>query len=231
MVRTLVALSTAAALLSVLAPGAARAETGDPFPKSGQTSVRVLELQSRLVTAKVLNTKDVSGRFGAHTTAGVRHFQTSVLLPATGKVTAATWQPLVTATGRFDPSTVLGIDRRCRTSGRVICLDKTRHKLFYVKNRRVLQVMDARFGCATTHTREGTFRVYRKRRHHVSSIYHTKMPYAMFFSRGEAVHYSSDYARGKGSCSHGCANVRDKSGLASLYRKIEIGDRVVVYRS
>jgi lipoprotein-anchoring transpeptidase ErfK/SrfK len=227
--RTLLGIVAATALVSGLGTGAA--EATPTYPKPGQTSVRVLELESRLVKAGALKNTYVSGHYGARTVAGVRAYQTSALLPVTGTVDAATWQPLVTATGKFDATAIPGIDKRCKTSGRVICLDKTRGKLFYVKNRRVLQVMDARFGCKRTHTREGKFRVYRKSKHHVSSIYHTKMPYAMFFSRGEAVHYSSDYARGKGSCSHGCANIKDKKGLAWLYRTIKIGDRVVVYRS
>ena len=50
--------------------------------------------------------------------------------------------------------------------------------------------MDARFGCASTRTRQGTFNVYRKNRHWTSTIYHTSMPFSMFFSGGQAVHYS-----------------------------------------
>jgi len=63
------------------------------------------------------------------------------------------------------------------------------------------------------------------------SIYHTPMPYAMFFSGGQAVHYSADFAaRGYRGASYGCVNVRDRSGIQSLYEQAQIGDKVIVYR-
>ena len=71
-----------------------------------------------------------------------------------------------------------------------------------------------------------------KSRNHYSTIYHTKMPYAMFFSGGQAVHYSSDFAaRGYNGCSHGCVNIRNKSGIRWVFNRIHVGDRVIVYRS
>ena len=58
------------------------------------------------------------------------------------------------------------------------------------------------------------------------------MPYAMFFSGGQAVHYSADFAaRGYAGCSHGCVNIRDKAGIAWVFDRVRNGDRVVVYRS
>ena len=58
------------------------------------------------------------------------------------------------------------------------------------------------------------------------------MPFSMFFSRGQAVHYSSDFAaRGYAGASHGCVNVRDYAALASLFDQVRTGDKVVVYRS
>lgn len=124
------------------------------------------------------------------------------------------------------------LPKRCKTKGRVLCIDKTRDKLFYVKNRKIIKSMDARFGCASTRTREGTFRVFRKRRYTVSDLYHTPMPYSMFFSGGQAVHYSADFAaRGYAGCSHGCVNIRAKKKLRYVFNRIRLGDRVVVYRS
>ncbi|WP_278257435.1 L,D-transpeptidase [Nocardioides convexus] len=71
-------------------------------------------------------------------------------------------------------------------------------------------------------TREGVFAIERKSRDHVSSLYHTPMPYAMFFSRGQAVHYSSDFAaRGYNGASHGCVNVRDKDAVAWLFDQVQ----------
>ena len=73
--------------------------------------------------------------------------------------------------------------------------------------------MDVRFGSDRTPTREGTFSVGWKSRNHFSTLYNTPMPYAMFFSGGQAVHYSADFAaRGYSGASHGCVNVRNYSG-------------------
>ena len=79
---------------------------------------------------------------------------------------------------------------------------------------------------------EGEFSVYLKDVDHVSHLYGSSMPYAMFFSRGQAVHYSSDFAaRGYAGASHGCVNVRDEAAVAWLYGQVQVGDAVVVYRS
>ena len=55
---------------------------------------------------------------------------------------------------------------------------------------------------------------------------------SLFFSRGQAVHYSSDFAAvGYNGASHGCVNVRDRAALAEVYGQARVGDRVVVYWS
>jgi lipoprotein-anchoring transpeptidase ErfK/SrfK len=122
------------------------------------------------------------------------------------------------------------IDRRCLTKGRVLCINKKTRKLVYLVNGKPIQVMDVRFGSSRTPTRNGVFKVYRKSKNHVSSLYHSKMPYAMFFSGGQAVHYSSDFkARGYNGASHGCVNVRDKKKIAWVFSRVHVGDKVVVY--
>ena len=58
------------------------------------------------------------------------------------------------------------------------------------------------------------------------------MPFAMFFSGGQAVHYSSDFAAiGYNGASHGCVNVRDYDAVAWLFDQVQVGDKVVVYWS
>ena len=92
--------------------------------------------------------------------------------------------------------------------------------------------VDVRFGSSELPTREGVFSVYRKSRDHVSSLYHTSMPFAMFFSGGQAVHYSPDFAaHGYNGASHGCVNVRDYGAMASLFDQVPLGTRVVIYWS
>ncbi len=123
------------------------------------------------------------------------------------------------------------LPNRCLVHGRVLCADKTRHMLYYVHNGTVERTMTAAFGRPGYHTREGTFHVQRKARHWVSTIYHSAMPDAMFFSGGQAVHYSHSYWIDKHHQSHGCVNIRQLKALNYVFSQIRVGDRVVVYRS
>ena len=75
-----------------------------------------------------------------------------------------------------------------RRVGRVLCVDKTSQTLRWVVDGKVLRTVDVRFGSELLPTREGVFSVYRMSRDHVSSLYDTSMPFAMFFSGGQAVH-------------------------------------------
>lgn len=204
-------------------------------PKKGETNSGVEALQRRLVKADVLARRYVTSYFGTKTENAVKRFQRAEGRRATGKVTRSTWRLLVRRTGTItisSGSSPRHIDRRCTTAARALCADKTRDKLYYLKQGRVVRTVDARFGCSDNRTREGSFRVFRKSRDHVSSIYHTAMPFAMFFSGGQAVHYSPDFARnGYNGCSHGCVNVRNRAAIRTMFNQIRIGDRVVVYRS
>ena len=106
----------------------------------------------------------------------------------------------------------------------MLCIDKTSRTLRWVVDGKVLSTIDVRFGGSSTPTREGTFRVEWKSEHHVSKLYGSAMPYAMFFSRGQAVHYSSDFAAvGYNGASHGCVNVRDRAALAALFGQAQRG--------
>jgi lipoprotein-anchoring transpeptidase ErfK/SrfK len=114
----------------------------------------------------------------------------------------------------------------------VLCIDKSSRTLRWVVDGEVRELVDVRFGSAYTPTREGVFSVYFKSRDHVSELYDTPMPFAMFFSGGQAVHYSPDFAAvGYNGASHGCVNVRDHDAVAGLFDQVEVGDRVVVYWS
>ena len=56
------------------------------------------------------------------------------------------------------------------------------------------------------------------------------MPLSMFFSGGEAVHYSSGFARiGYAGYSHGCVNIKDYNTLQWIFNRVQLGDKVVVY--
>ncbi|MDR0504350.1 MAG: L,D-transpeptidase [Bifidobacteriaceae bacterium] len=124
------------------------------------------------------------------------------------------------------------VDSRCMSGGAVICIDKNPRdrKVRYIVNGKVKRTFDARFGASDTPTREGVYRVFAKSRDQVSTLFNTAMPFAMFFSGGQAVHYSPDFAaRGYNGASHGCVNIRDYSGVRWLFNKVAIGTKVVVY--
>ncbi len=184
---------------------------------------------------------DVSDHYGDQTVEAVRGFQAKRAIPATGKVDRRTLDLLVgmssdptaaeLANKKPDPADGAPLDVRCRT-GRVMCVDKTSNSLRWVVDGNVQMSVDVRFGSAELPTREGSFAVFSKSRDHVSTLYDTSMPYAMFFSGGQAVHYSPDFAaHGYNGASHGCVNVRDLSAIQSLFDQVHTGDAVVVYRT
>ena len=126
------------------------------------------------------------------TVSGVKGFQQKRAIPATGEVDQRTLDRLVGMTRKpttdelnnvrpvVKPGTV---DDRCMT-GRVLCIDKTTRKLKWMKDGVVISTYDVRFGSEYTPTREGLFSVFMKSRDHVSTIYNTPMPFALFFSGG-----------------------------------------------
>ena len=208
---------------------------------SSGAAVRALE--ARLVQLDRMPQKWVDGSYGTETAKGVRAYQQHRSLPVTGSVDGDTWAALKADTRTptwaelhpprptAEPHTVAALDERCLT-GRVLCVDKTTRELSWVIDGVVQRQLDVRFGSEFTPTREGVFTVYRMSANHVSNLYGSSMPYAMFFSRGQAVHYSSDFAsRGYAGASHGCVNVRDKGALAALFAQVRVGDTVVVHRS
>ncbi|WP_019874773.1 L,D-transpeptidase [Sporichthya polymorpha] len=114
--------------------------------------------------------------------------------------------------------------------GRVICVNKSTRQLAFVVNGRTVIAMSARFGSSRTPTRNGMFSVYWKNRNHVSSLYGSAMPFSMFFSGGQAIHYSSDFARrGYSGASHGCVNTRDYAATRALFNSVRVGDKVYVH--
>lgn len=216
----------------------APARPADPIVlATGTRSARVRELQARLRQLHHFR-REPTGFYGPVTTASVRAFQRDRGLPGTGTVTSRTWTALGARTHRpghdelYPPTTrpLDRPDRRCMT-GRALCLSKKSRTLAWIVHGRVRSAMDVRFGSEYSPTREGRFTVDFRSRHHVSTIYHTAMPYALFFSGGQAIHYSSDFAaHGYRGASHGCVNVRDKKKIARLFDEVRAGDKVVVYK-
>jgi peptidoglycan hydrolase-like protein with peptidoglycan-binding domain len=203
---------------------------------SGDRGDDVRRAQARLHQVAWLITPP-TGTYDARTVEAVKGFQGKRGLPRTGELDTVTWQRLRRMTHEpaawelypYGGQPAAKPDPRCMT-GRVLCVSKASRTLRWMIDGRTVSEMDVRFGSQYTPTREGVFSVYFKSRHHVSTIYHTSMPYAMFFSGGQAVHYSSDFAaRGYYGASHGCVNVRDEGKVAALFAQVRTGDKVVVY--
>ncbi|MFE7709462.1 L,D-transpeptidase family protein [Streptomyces sp. NPDC057486] len=212
------------------------APQGRTLMATGSEGKQVRELQARLRQIGHFD-RSPTGYYGTLTVAAVQSFQGKRGLSRTGRTDTLTWQKLVAMTRKptaaeLNPPTsrpAARPDKRCMT-GRVLCISKNSRTLSWMIDGRVVSSMDVRFGSQYTPTREGTFAIYWKSRHHVSTIYHTAMPYAMFFSGGQAVHYSADFAaRGYTGASHGCVNVRDEGKIAALFDQVRNGDKVVIY--
>ena len=165
--------------------------------------------------------------YDAATVKAVRAFQVKQGYRANGRVDAKTYKRLVAVTRRG-----AGLDPRCATHGQVLCIDKSQKVLRYLVDGKLKLLIDVRFGSPSLPTREGVFSVYTKSRYHVSTLFHTSMPYAMFFSGGQAVHYSKFFAAvGYNGHSHGCVNVRDKAAALYLFDHVPVGTKVVIYRT
>ncbi|MET1005289.1 MAG: peptidoglycan-binding protein [Propionibacteriaceae bacterium] len=210
---------------------------GPAILKKGSEGDKVRDLQARLKQIAWYSGK-VTGTYGSVTVKSVKGFQEKRAIPVTGEVDRRTLNRLdaMTRTPSHNEKhniipkpSAAGLDSRCMT-GRAMCVSKRTNKLVWVIDGKPQLRTDVRFGSQELPTRNGAFRVGWKSRNHVSSIYKTPMPYAMFFSGGQAVHYSPDFAaRGYAGASHGCVNVRNRAAIQRLFNNVRVGDKVIVY--
>lgn len=213
---------------------------GPPILALGSVGPEVRELEARLRQIAWLH-GDVDDSYDAQTRSAVEGFQAKREIPITGEVDQRTLERLHAMTSKptqdeldnVEPAPVaekgMTLDDRC-LQGRVVCISKAQRKLAWVIDGQIQMSMDVRFGSELTPTRNGVFSVNWKSRDHHSSLYDTPMPYALFFSGGQAVHYSADFAaRGWNGASYGCVNVRDKEAVKALFEATKTGDKVVVY--
>lgn len=186
---------------------------------------------------------DVSNNYGPRTTEAVQGFQRKRGFPVTGVTDERSYNRILSMT-RTPTSDELNnvkpaapkpsaaswdVDKRCLT-GRVICISKSTRSLTWVIDGEAQYSMAVRFGSEAEPTREGVFGITWKKVDVISNLYHTPMPYSMFFSGGQAIHYSGDFARnGYNGSSHGCVNVRNMTLLKQLYNTAPVGTKVVVH--
>ena len=194
----------------------------------GSQGWRVRELQRRLAWLghSVGRSETTQATFGPQTRAAVKKFQMKFFMYPNGVVDGHTWSRLRAISG-----TIGRLPSAC-THERTICVDKEQMLLRLVEGGKVTLTLDARFGLEGVRTREGSFRIHLKSRHHISSLYGSSMPFALFFSGSQAVHYSPYFARyGYNGGSHGCIGIRDYAKAGWLFDRVGIGTKVYVYWS
>lgn len=166
------------------------------------------------------------GRQSPADCAAIRAFQErNGVRPAAGYAGPITHHALLVVEARADPDPA----RRCPArSARVACVDLGRRLMWVQEGRRVVHpAVPVRAGRDGYETRSGWHRVYRRSIDHRSTLYaNAPMPYAQFFSRGQAFHgYSGDILRGG---SHGCVNLR-LADARRLWDTLRKGDQVYVW--
>lgn len=194
------------------------------FPlRPGDTGALVSLLQQRLAWLGSPIDAAEQGTLGPTTMAALADFQTTFAYRQTPDVPKPTWDALartVPVPGALPSS--------CRT-GTVICIDKTQRILRLVRDGKVTLSADARFGLESGPTRTGIFRVRLRALEHTSTLTGTAMPYSLFFSGGQAIHYSAAFARdGYAGASLGCVNLRDRKAAARLFAAAPVGTPVVI---
>lgn len=170
--------------------------------------------------------------FGRSTHKAVKQFQQKFFLPINGKINKDTWR-MLDKVGH----SVGQLPKSCLKETKVLCVDKTAKLLRYVKNGKVIQTLDVRFGVPGLDTPTGSFRVWYRDRYATSGINgpdqpRAPMPYALFFNGDMAVHYSPTFASSgyyPGGGSHGCINVADLDGVSWLFDQIPLGTLVYIY--
>jgi hypothetical protein len=140
---------------------------------------------------------------------------TPATLPPAGAAPAASSDALA-------PARVAGTP--CAATARA-CVDLSSNRAWLIRKGAVeygpVPIAHGRQGHRTP---PGTFRVTFKKRHHVSSIYGTPMPYSVFFNRGIAFHQGN--LRGQ---SYGCV-LLSREAAGTFFDALSPGDVVQVVR-
>ncbi|MFF5281776.1 L,D-transpeptidase [Streptomyces sp. NPDC013171] len=168
----------------------------------------------------------VDGKQSAADCRAIRAFQVKEKIkPAVGFAGPVTWAraELLAARKNLDPG------RRCPVkSYAVACVDLDRQLMWVQKGKKVTYaVVNVRTGRPGYATRAGWHTVYRRHKDHWSSIYDTPMPYAQFFSGGQAFHAVYGQLATPGG-SRGCVNL-SYANAGKLWGVLRKGDRVYIW--
>ncbi|MDQ1247161.1 MAG: hypothetical protein QG597_1531 [Actinomycetota bacterium] len=195
---------------------------GTTVLRVGDSGLPVKFVQQRLTMAGIEVPEN--GQYDDAMAAAVTRLQQKFDLTASGRVNRYTLTTLAQITGRGP-----GLPAECLT-GTVLCIDKTQKVVRLVVDGTPEVTLDARFGSFGTATNEGLFEVYEKRADDWSDEFGVPMRYSMYFSGGQAIHYSDFFAtEGYSGASHGCVNTRDLEATAAMFDMVSEGTSVYVY--
>lgn len=225
-----IALAPVAAIAEGASPGATTtAQATQPrseLPlRPGDTGPFLTLLHDRLswLGYRIASDERAEGRFGESTLTALDAYATKFGVDSSDLVVdQVLWNDIRDVAGAVGT-----LPRACTAVAKAICLDTSQRLLRLVRNGRVVLTTDARFGIPRERTRLGTFSVQRRSPDHFSRLYRTNMPLALFFSGGQAIHYSPFFARdGYAGGSHGCVNLRDRDVAQRVYDWAAHGTRV-----
>jgi hypothetical protein len=196
--------------------------SGTTVLRLGDEGLPVKFVQQRLTMAGI----DVAenGQYDEAMVAAVTRLQQKFDLNQSGRVNRYTLATLAQITERGP-----ALPAEC-LAGTVLCVDKTQKIIRLVVDGTPEVTLDARFGSFGTATNEGLFEVYEKRADDWSDEFGVPMRYSMYFSGGQAIHYSEFFAtEGYAGASHGCVNTRDLDATAAMFDMVAEGTAVFVY--
>ncbi|NEC90866.1 L,D-transpeptidase family protein [Streptomyces sp. SID12501] len=168
----------------------------------------------------------VDGKQSAADCRAVREFQRKYRIkPDSGFAGPVTWSRMQLLSAKKNPNAA----GRCPVrTYRVACVDLGRQLTWVQKGKKVVYgPVPVRSGRTVYPTRGGWHKVYWKHKNHHSTLYDTPMPYAQFFSGGQAFHavYGSIHTT---VGSMGCVNMR-LADARTLWGVLKTGDRVYVW--
>lgn len=210
---SIIFISVACAFMS-LSPGVVSAKSGAAPTESTSCRITASGATLRKVQAKVGVSQD--GNLGPITCNAIKSYQCTKNLSVDGIVGPNTWGIMQ---GNAPPRGVR------------ICADLNNQKLWLSKNGvRTYTAQRMRSGdprlSRSEPTKTGNHSVYYKNIDHVSSIFGSPMPYAMFFYGGQAIHESTFSTAG----SHGCINVTHNDAK-KLWNNSPVGTPVSIWGS
>lgn len=196
---------------------------GSTVLRTGDTGLPVKFVQQRLNMAGVETPEN--SQYDEATAAAVERLQEKFDLHRSGRVNRYTLNTLLQITERGP-----ALPTEC-LQGTVLCVDKTQKIVRLVVDGSPEITLDARFGSFGTATDEGTFSVYDKRADDFSTAFGVPMKYSLYFSGGQAIHYSEFFEQeGYRGASQGCVNTRDLDATAALFAQVDNGTTVFVYQ-